>query len=51
MSSSLRKAADGARILGLTISRRIVREHNGRIWAENRTDGGARFCFALPAAA
>jgi two-component system sensor histidine kinase KdpD len=37
--------------LGLAISRRIVREHNGRIWAENRKDGGARFCFALPGVA
>lgn len=39
--------------LGLAISRRIVEQHNGRIWAENRQDGsgGARFCFALPAAA
>jgi signal transduction histidine kinase len=37
--------------LGLAISRRIVREHNGRIWAENRPAGGARFCFALPVAA
>jgi signal transduction histidine kinase len=37
--------------LGLAISRRIVEQHNGMIWAENRQDGGARFCFALPAAA
>jgi signal transduction histidine kinase len=37
--------------LGLAISRRIVEQHHGRIWAENRADGGARFCFALPAAA
>jgi two-component system sensor histidine kinase KdpD len=39
--------------LGLAISRRIVEQHNGRIWAENRQDGegGARFCFALPTAA
>jgi two-component system sensor histidine kinase KdpD len=38
--------------LGLAISRRIVEQHKGRIWAENRQDGaGARFCFALPAAA
>jgi signal transduction histidine kinase len=37
--------------LGLSISRRIVEEHQGRIWAENRHDGGARFCFALPTAA
>ena len=37
--------------LGLSISRRIVEQHQGRIWAENRQDGGARFCFALPTAA
>ena len=37
--------------LGLAISRRIVEQHNGRIWAENRQDGGAQFCFLLPAAA
>lgn len=37
--------------LGLAISRRIVENHRGRIWAENREDGGARFCFALPVAA
>lgn len=36
--------------LGLSISRRIVEQHRGRIWAENRQDGGARFCFALPTA-
>jgi signal transduction histidine kinase len=38
--------------LGLAICKRIVEEHNGRIWAENRDDGegGARFCFALPTA-
>jgi two-component system sensor histidine kinase KdpD len=37
--------------LGLAISRRIVLEHKGRIWAENRSEGGARFCFALPSIA
>jgi signal transduction histidine kinase len=37
--------------LGLAISRRIVEQHQGQIWAENRHDGGARFCFALPTAA
>jgi signal transduction histidine kinase len=34
--------------LGLALSKRIVEQHNGRIWAENRSDGGARFCFSLP---
>jgi two-component system sensor histidine kinase KdpD len=37
--------------LGLAISRRIVEQHQGQIWVENRHDGGARFCFALPTAA
>jgi two-component system, OmpR family, sensor histidine kinase KdpD len=34
--------------LGLTICRGIVRAHGGRIWAENRPGGGARFVVALP---
>ncbi|MGA9851807.1 MAG: sensor histidine kinase KdpD [Gammaproteobacteria bacterium] len=36
--------------LGLTICRAIVEVHGGRIWAENRTGGGAAFKFTLPAA-
>ena len=34
--------------LGLTICRGIVTAHGGRIWAENRTGGGAAFHFTLP---
>lgn len=34
--------------LGLAVSREIVLRHRGRIWAENRSEGGARFCFWLP---
>ena len=34
--------------LGLSISLGIVREHEGRIWAENAPQGGARFVIELP---
>lgn len=34
--------------LGLAISRRIVEGHGGRIWAENRQEGGARLIVRLP---
>jgi two-component system NtrC family sensor kinase len=34
--------------LGLSISLGIVREHGGRIWAENAAGGGARFIIELP---
>jgi len=36
--------------IGLSISRTIVQAHNGRIWAENQTEGGAVFRLSLPIA-
>ena len=34
--------------LGLSIARTIIDTYGGRIWAENRTGGGAVFRFTLP---
>jgi two-component system sensor histidine kinase KdpD len=34
--------------LGLSICRAIVEAHGGQIWAERRSQGGARFVFTLP---
>ena len=36
--------------LGLAICREVVKAHGGKIWAENRAEGGARFTFWLEAA-
>jgi signal transduction histidine kinase len=35
--------------LGLAIARGLVEAQGGRIWAEDRKDGGARVCFTLRA--
>ena len=34
--------------LGLSVSYGIVSEHGGRLWAENRPEGGAAFYIELP---
>ena len=34
--------------MGLPICRSIVESYDGIIWAENRPEGGARFCFTIP---
>jgi signal transduction histidine kinase len=36
--------------LGLAIARGIVEAHGGKIWAENRPQGGAQVSFTLPVA-
>jgi signal transduction histidine kinase len=42
--------SSGSAGLGLTIARGFVEAQGGRIWAENRPGGGARFAFTLPLA-
>jgi len=37
--------------VGLAVSRSIAEAHDGRLWAENCPDGGARFNLALPLSA
>lgn len=34
--------------MGLPICRSIIESHRGKIWAENRPEGGARLCCSLP---
>jgi two-component system sensor kinase FixL len=34
--------------MGLAISKSILEAHGGKIWAENKDEGGARFGFKLP---
>jgi len=44
-----RRDDDAGAGLGLSIARTFVEAHGQRIWVEDAPDGGARFCFTLPA--
>jgi len=43
-----RTRATGGAGLGLAIAQGLVEAHGGKIWAENRSAGGARIAFTLP---
>jgi signal transduction histidine kinase len=45
-----RTPAGGGAGLGLAIAQGFVEAQGGRLWAENRREGGARFAFTLPIA-
>lgn len=36
--------------MGLSIVKRVIMRHNGKIWLESQPGQGTSFCFALPAA-
>lgn len=48
VQSSKTKTGAGGTGLGLSISYAIIAAHRGRIWAENRSEGGATFSFEIP---
>ncbi len=48
VQGSKTKTGAGGTGLGLTISRNIVKDHKGRIWAAQNPGGGAIFSFLIP---
>ena len=49
VQSSKTKTGAGGTGLGLAICKKIIDDHQGRIWVEANPEGGAIFCFSIPA--
>jgi signal transduction histidine kinase len=47
-SPSDREASDSGAGLGLALVTQHVRDHDGRVWVEDRPGGGARFVVEMP---
>ncbi len=43
-----RRTSSAGAGLGLAIAKYIVEQHSGKIWVENRPEGGALFCVEMP---
>ena len=50
VQSGRTKTGAGGTGLGLAICREIITAHHGRVWAQNRPDGGAVLTVELPLA-
>lgn len=50
VQSKKTKTGAGGTGLGLSICKEIITAHKGKIWAENRAEGGAQLIFTLPIA-
>jgi signal transduction histidine kinase len=48
IQSTKTKTGAGGTGLGLSICREVVRQHGGRVWAENSLDGKTQFVIELP---
>ena len=46
--SSHTKSKAGGTGLGLPICKETILAHNGKIWVENHSEGGAVFSFIIP---
>lgn len=48
LGGNLYRQGRGSSGLGLVISKRLIEQHGGRLWAESEPELGSRFVFALP---